>query len=62
MAKMSSIVLTIFFFIAAVSQEGHAAYSETAFVALKAQAAGNRANKFIFCLQNFYVILNYFNF
>ena len=62
MAKMSSIVATIFFFIAAVSQEGHAAYSETAFVALKAQAAGNRANKFIFCLQNFYVILNYFNF
>ena len=45
MAKMSSIVATIFVFIAAVSQEGHAAYSETAFLALQAQIAGNRAKK-----------------
>ena len=45
MAKISSIVATIFFFIAAVSQEGHAAYSETAFLALQAQIAGNRAKK-----------------
>ena len=62
MAKMSLIVATIFFFIAAVSQEGHAAYNETAFIALQAQMAGNRTNKFIFGFQTFDGKLNYFNF
>ena len=41
---------------------GHAAYNETAFLALQAQMAGNRTNKFIFGFQTFDGKLNYFNF
>ena len=45
---MSSIVVTILFFVAVVAKGGHAAYNETAFLALKAQVAGIHMIKKLF--------------